>query len=142
MADKKVLKWLDQLQGELDALKKKSGGGGGASEVKVETIYETHEGAGTGTYTLTKSIDNFDFLAIYIGVYSEYVSGPSGFRITDSPCFISVKDLKEFYAENLYVAICGWSNRSSFVAFNNDQMYNVRNEQSQVILKVNGIKLN
>lgn len=115
------------------------GGGSGGGDINFETIYESNNGEGTGTYTLTKSIDDFDFLAIYIGVYSEYINGVGGCPIMDSPCVVSVKELNRFYADNKYIAISGFDNRVSFVRFNNDQMYNVRNEQNQVILKVNGI---
>ena len=50
MTEKQILKWLDQLQGELDALKKKSGGGGGGS---FSEIIEIPAGDGTTSRTFT-----------------------------------------------------------------------------------------
>ena len=52
MTDKQILKWLDQLQGEVDDLKKKTGGGGGGGSSFTELI-ELAPGDNTNSRTFT-----------------------------------------------------------------------------------------
>jgi len=61
MTDKQILKWLDQLQGELDALKKKAGGGGGGGGAVIEKIYES-SGVSSGIVTLDKAWHEYDLI--------------------------------------------------------------------------------
>lgn len=55
MTDKQMLKWLDQLQGEVDALKKKSGGGGGGSASSELIELPPGDNTNSRTFTLSKT---------------------------------------------------------------------------------------
>lgn len=102
-----------------------------------EDLWVNPDGSGIGTYTLAHSIDDYDFLAIYYGLYDEYTSGilVSDYRL------VSVDDLKRLHTEGKKLLITGWQNRTIYIDFNQATMVISTTENGNTVLRVRGIKL-
>lgn len=112
-------------------------GGAGGGELVEDDLWTNTTGAGVGTYTLSNSIDDYDFIAIYYGVYSEYTSGIliSDYRL------VSVKDLNQLHTDGKRLLITGWNNRTVYLDFDQTTMVISVTENGNTVLKVRGIKI-
>lgn len=113
------------------------GGAGGSGELTEVDLWTNTTGGDVGTYTLSNSIDDFDFIAIYYGVYSEYTSGIviSDYRL------VSVKDLNQLHTDGKRLLVTGWNNRTVYLDFSQTTMVIAVAENGNTVLKVRGIKI-
>ena len=112
------------------------GGGGGGGNFEVTELWENTTGAGTGEQTLSSSIDDFDLLSIWCGVYAEYTGSPYIIQ----QCMISVSELNDLYSSSKHFVFSGYDNRATYMDFygNKVNVTNVYNNQR--LLKVLGVK--
>ena len=113
------------------------GGAGGDGESTEVDLWTNTTGADVGTYTLSNSIDDYDFIAIYYGLYSEYTSGIliSDYRL------VSVKDLNQLHTDGKRLLLTGWNNRTVYLDFDQTTMVISVVENGNTVLKVRGIKI-
>lgn len=138
MTDKQMLKWLDQLQGELDSLKKKSGGSGGGGSYTFTNLWNGSQGT-AGEITLNDSIENYDLIQI-VGQIS---NGGQSFDTIDANYFLTTFPYKENpTANDLHFCINTWSISYGRVitGSSSDKLYTWDFHESQRITAVNGIK--
>lgn len=98
----------------------------------VTDLWDNDSALGVGTYTMLDSIDNYDMLEIWYGVYSEYGT------ITDSKT-VTVDTMNELYNANKSLLLTGYGNRVDYVKMNTNQMQIVQ-ANDNTVLKVRGIK--
>ena len=113
-----------------------SGGGGGSVSITVDDLWTNDNSYGIGTYVLSEDIDDYDFIEIWYGVYSEYTGSP---YLSESKMF-SVDTLNELYSDNKSLLLTGYSNRAIYCSLNNTTL-SITYSDSNTILKVRGIKL-
>lgn len=111
-----------------------SGGGGGSFE--VIDLWENETGETTGEKTLSDSIDNYDFISVWCGLYREYTDSP----YVMSQSIISVGELNSLYASGIHYTFSGYDNRSTYIDFYGNKANVTLTYQNQVLLKVVGIK--
>ena len=113
-----------------------SGGGGGSVSITVDDLWTNDNSYGIGTYALSEDIDEYDFIEIWYGVYSEYVGSP---YLSESKVF-SVDTLNELYSDNTSLLLTGYSNRAIYCTLH-DTTLSITYSDANTVLKVRGIKL-
>lgn len=115
-----------------------SGGGSEGSAFITETnLWKNTSGAGVGTYTLSESINDFDFIAVRYGLWGDYTGGTPlcDYRV------IPVKDLQEMHSDGKYVVFTGYEARVVYCDFDDTTMNVTMINAGQLILQVDGINL-
>lgn len=105
-----------------------SGGGGGITE---ESLW-TASSQSTGNFTLSKSIDNFDFIAIWYGDWNERTQWRNYIMY-------SVNSLNANHTAGLKISVIGYSTRYNIIDISGTTLSIITNS-SQAILEVRGIK--
>lgn len=113
------------------------GSGGGAVNIETETIWANTTGAGAGTYTLSKSINNFDFISVRYGQWGDY-TGPSPLCECQ---IIATKDLQQLHTDGVKIIFTGYGNRVCYADFDGATMEVSNVNEGQIVLEVNGINL-
>lgn len=114
-----------------------TGEGGGSVEIQSTVIYEPTSESSTGsTYTLSDSIDNYDFISIYNGVWNEYISGDK----FAEDAFVPVDTFNSLYADGKQYAITSFSSRFLHITLH-DTTLTVTNRSSLDICKIVGHKI-
>ena len=112
-------------------------GTGGGSIFSESTLWTNPDGTATGTFTLSDNIDNYDAIALYYGLWSEY--GQGTLNITDYR-IITVDDLNEMYNNGTKLLLTGYYTRTTYVSAHEDEIVVSVSEGSQILLAVKGIK--
>ena len=113
------------------------GSGSGGAGVEMTTLLEPQSAPAVNTdYTLSDSIDNYDFIAIYNGIFSEYQ--PTSDNIAQSD-IVSVETLNEFYDVGKWLIISNYDNRYMNIKFHGTTM-RIWRKQDCDVCKVVGIK--
>ena len=112
-----------------------TGGGGGGGNFEITDLWKNTTGGGNGTYTLSQSIDDFDAISIWFGIYNEYVGNPyiSDHRI------INVSELQEAHNAGIKFILTGYASRVIYVDFDGTTMILSSQSGSQTVLQVKGI---
>lgn len=132
MTEKQILKWLDQLQGELDALKKKTGGGGGGTGGSITPLDTVARTTWNTDYELADSIENYDFIFIQM-YYTGTENNWTGTRLIYVPM---LRDHVGMWVDG------GSNDRALFLTFPDDTHYRiVLGNNNNGIHGVYGIKL-
>ena len=114
-----------EIDGTIYDIEGSGGGGGGA--FTVTDLYDI------GDASLSDSIDNYDMLAVYYGVESEFSS------LSDYKIF-TVDDVNEMYTAGKWLICTGYSTRVVYFKINGTTLTIGTSEGSQAILKIRGIK--
>jgi len=112
------------------------GGSGGAGSFTETTLYTNQTGEYSTTVTLSDSIDNYDLIAFYYGVYSEYTSSP---YITDYR-LVTVNDLNDAHTNGEKIILTGWSGRVVYIDAVGNHI-TTSDEYDNVLLMVKGVSL-
>lgn len=114
----------------------KFGGSEGGGNFEITDLWKNTTGGGNGTYTLSQSIDDFDAISIWFGIYSEHVGNPyiSDHRI------INVSELQEAHNAGIKFILTSYASRVIYVDFNGTTMTLSSQSGSQTVLQVKGIK--
>lgn len=94
-------------------------------------------GVGLGVYALNDDIDNYDFIELYIGRYSEYTGSPYLMR----PEVISVNACNFAHDNSKHLLAIGYGNRSIYYDLYDNTLNIISNTDGDIILRVVGIKL-
>lgn len=113
------------------------GSGGGAVNIETETIWANTTGAGAGTYTLSKSINNFDFISVRYGQWGDY-TGPAPLCECQ---IIATKDLQQLHTDGVKIIFTGYGNRVCYADFDGATMEISNVNDGQIVLEVNGLSL-
>ena len=108
----------------------------GGGNFEITDLWKNTTGGGNGTYTLSQSIDNFDAISIWFGIYNEYVGNP---HISDHR-IINVSELQEAHNAGIKFILTGYESRVVYVDFNGTTMTLSSQNGSQTVLQVKGIK--
>lgn len=111
-------------------------GGGGGGNFETTLLWENTTGAGTGEKTLTDSIDNYDFISVWCGIYSEYTGSPH--VVTNG--MISVAELNVLHTAGIYYTYSGFDNRATYLDFYGNKVNVTNVYMNQTLLRVYGIK--
>ena len=129
--DGQIIKWDDATQKFVNA-DESGGGGGGSATISEESLYVATSSA-TGTYALLKSIDNFDFIAIWYGDWNERTSW-------GNYVLYSVASLNANHNAGLKISVIGYSTRYTIIDIYGTTLV-VQTVSGQAILEVRGIKI-
>ena len=126
IADGQILKWDATNSKWVNA--NESGGGGSTTE---ESLW-TASSYSTGDFTLLKSIDNFDFIAIWYGDWNER----NQWR---NYIMYSVNSVNANHSANLKLSIIGYGTRYNIIDIYGTTL-TITTNSNQAILEVRGIK--
>ena len=112
----------------------RGGSGGGNLQINITDIFiGTGASVNNTTYTMLDSIDNYDFIGVYNGVWSEWSRSSDTYA---EIAWIPVADLNDMYANNHSYARTSWGQRHLHVFFHENQFQVVGRDSLDVCMIV------
>lgn len=106
-------------------------GGSGAGSITEESLW-TASAQSTGDFTLSKSIDNFDFIAVWYGDWNERTKWRNYIMY-------SVNSLNANHNAGLKISVIGYGTRYNIIDISGSTL-TITTNSAQAILEVRGIK--
>lgn len=115
------------------------GGSGGGGQITIEetALWTNPNGAGDGTFTLSDSIDNYDFINVRFGQWGDYTGS---LQLCENRIF-AVEELKALYTDGKKTILSGFGTRTIYTTWNGTTLECSNSTDGQIVLQVDGLKL-